>query len=84
VIYPIDDVPMALRNEFEIWSRYAKDRGCKRFSAKMVLCQIRWYTMMKTGDDGFKVNDKWCKTLAEWLMRERPEFAGFFETRDRA
>lgn len=69
---------------FKKYSKMAKDRGYKRFSAKAVFERLRWYYAFETkSNDEFKLNNSYTAYYARKLMSEFPEFADFFETRER-
>lgn len=55
--------------------------GFTRYSSDALLHRIRWHHQVERGDRDFKCNDHWTAYLARRLMREHPDFAGFFELR---
>lgn len=55
----------------------------ERFGAKAIMERVRWHTL-ESGDDGFKINNNYTALYARKFMREHPEHAGFFVTRERA
>lgn len=81
--YSIEDCPVVLREGFEYYARKVLAAGRTRFSAEMIINRMRWYAQIETNDPDYKINNNWKKPLAEDLMRRCPEFAGFFETRER-
>jgi hypothetical protein len=69
---------------FELFKRFAAEvmgRGLKRFSADAIVQRIRWFVQVDTTGDEFKVNDNYSAYYARLLIRECPEFDGFFELR---
>lgn len=68
---------------FEDYSYQALRRGYKKFSAKAVFERLRWYIKMETVGEDFKLNNNYTAHYARKLMRENPEFAGFFDLRER-
>lgn len=56
--------------------------GRNHYGAKAIFERIRWYLMFETNDpEGFKVNNSYVSRYVRMLVREHPEFEGFFETR---
>jgi len=69
---------------YEMFKKLAmqvKRIGFKRFSAEMIVNQIRWKSAIKTKNDDFKINNNYKAFLSRKLMQEVPEMEGFFETR---
>jgi len=74
----------------EVWQLFrrlcqqVRQAGHKRYSARMIVQQIRWHhTVNPTRDGGLKINDHHSRCYAEKMEREYPEFRGFFEHRGR-
>lgn len=57
--------------------------GREKYSAYTIRERIRWHFEIEKNDREFLFNNNWTPDLARRLMRERPEFAGFFELRER-
>ena len=57
-------------------------RGRKRWSARGIIHVLRWNTAIADKDKVFKINNNNSKLWAERAMREYPELAGFFNTRE--
>lgn len=67
--------------EFKKRSFQAKKRGFKNYSANGIFEIIRWHS--STGsDDVFKLNNIYRADYARKMMREFPEFEGFFRVRE--
>lgn len=58
-----------------------RSRGRSRYSADAILHRIRWHYHVERSDGDFKINDHFSSRYARLLMRNRPEYNGFFETR---
>lgn len=72
----------------EVWQNFvrfceeARKAGHTRMGVDVVFGRMRWETMMKTKDEeGYKMNNDYKAPFARKLMKERPEFDGFFVTR---
>ena len=73
---------------YEAFIRYTlqlKQAGREHGSARDVLGRVRWETAVNPAYDrgDFKVNNNYAAVMSRLLMKERPELAGFFSTRDR-
>jgi hypothetical protein len=79
---PPAGVPVDVANKFEELAIKVASRGFKRFSARMILHQIRWFEKVEHGRN-FKVNNLVSRPLADWFMTKWPAYGKFFETRDR-
>lgn len=68
---------------FRRLAREIKSRGHRRYSADAILHQMRWLFDMEPTDEGEhpKINNDYAACLARLLMREEPDFAGFFKLR---
>ncbi len=69
---------------FELYAQLAdqvRKAGRTRYSSDALLHRIRWHHQIERGDSEWKCNDHATSYLARRLMRERPEYAGFFELR---
>ena len=57
----------------------------KRFGARMIWERMRWYSLVEV-DDGsdFKLNDHYPPFYARLFMDTYPQYAGFFEIREKA
>lgn len=75
----------------EIWEKlveYAfkavREHQRKHFSVKAIMYIIRWFTPITDDQpDQFKINDGWISHYNRKLIREYPELADYFETRER-
>ncbi len=71
----------------QIWDAFvvtafkAKSKGFKYFSAYMICNIIRWETSVG-GNDGFKISNNYQPDYARKMMRNYPEFDGFFRIRE--
>jgi len=70
---------------FGLFTKYAimiRSIGLRRYSADALLHRVRWDLDVATAaGDGFKINNNHAAFYARLLVRERPEFVDFFETR---
>lgn len=71
----------------QIWQAFVhfsiktkRDKGFARYSAKGIFEIIRWHTKVH-GNDEFKINNNYTGDYARKMMKEFPEFEGFFVTR---
>lgn len=63
---------------FAVEARAARER----FSARMIVHRIRWYTAVETTDEDYKINDHVSPYYARLLAWTEPEmFGSFFELR---
>jgi len=74
-------------NVFRLFLQYSEmafNRGFKKFSAKAIFERLHWHYQFETKDmTNFKLNNNYTAHYARKLMREYPEFEGFFELRER-
>src|SRR5215469_13235406 len=69
---------------YETLKRFALDAvraGRTHLGIAMLYERARWYTMVETKDDTFKLNNTWRAYYARKLMTEVPELRDLFETR---
>jgi len=73
----------------DIWKQFVRyahmakyEKGFDNLSARDIFRAIRWHTKT-SGNDGFKVNNNYSPDYARKLMKEQPDFDGFFYTRER-
>lgn len=69
--------------KFVEFAEQVRARGKTRYSADAILHRIRWWSDVERQSGEYALNNNWTSYLARRLMRERPEFDGFFETRER-
>lgn len=65
---------------WEMFKKYAfeaKDKGFSKYSSKGIFEIIRWQTSIK-GNDGFKANNTYTPDYSRKMIKEFPEFLGFF------
>ena len=70
---------------YRLFNRFAHEAivsGHARMSADLILHRIRWYTMVETVGDTFKVNDHWTSRYARMWMERNPDYPNFFELRE--
>lgn len=67
--------------EFKKYSKKAKDKGFKNYSANGIFEIIRWHTKV-SGDGQYKISNNFRPDYARKMMREFPEFNGFFRVRE--
>ena len=65
---------------FKKFSFEAKAKGFKNYSANGIFETIRWQTKT-SGNDGFKISNNYRPDYARKMMREFPEFEGFFRVK---
>jgi hypothetical protein len=68
---------------FLYFSRQAKQKGFKNYSAKGIFELIRWHTKVEGKHNQFKVNNNYHADYARKLMNFDKSFQGFFRTRKR-
>ena len=72
----------------EIWIYFrkyafeAKRKGFKNYGAKGIFELIRWHTGV-SGNDKFKINNIYTPDYARKMMKEFPQFEGFFRIKER-
>lgn len=67
---------------FVKYSKEARKKGFKTYSAKGIFEIIRWHTEIN-GTEGFKLNNNYHPDYARKLMKTYPKFQGFFKIRER-
>lgn len=69
---------------FEQYALRAIAAGRRHYSAEAILQVIRWdLSVVTRSSDGFKVNNNHRKRYGLKFAAEHPEYADFFETRER-
>src|SRR4029434_4625276 len=53
----------------------------RHLSIHLLFERLRWYTMIETEGDPYKLNNNWRAGYARLLMRQERELRGLFETR---
>lgn len=66
---------------FDRFAREAVARGRKHFSAYMIFERMRWYTIIETGGDEYKLNNNYRPYYARLWLRKNPDHADLFEIR---
>jgi len=66
---------------FRKFALMAKAAGHSHYSARAIYHRMRWHVDIETRGDEFKLNNNYSSRYARLLIREHPEFDGFFETR---
>jgi hypothetical protein len=72
-----------------IWELFKKNtlsaiyNGFKRFGSKAIFEVIRYNEAVKTGSDGFKVNNSYTPDYVDKFEEQYPHFRGFFKKRKR-
>jgi hypothetical protein len=70
---------------YALFKRFAfelRRAGRGRYGAKSIMERIRWHLATSGPDaEGFKLNNIMTSRYVRLLIREHPEFDGFFETR---
>lgn len=75
------DANREIWREFVTRAQAVKRSGRSRFSARMIMENIRWNTMLRDKDVTFKVNNNVIPGLARLAMAAHPELEGMFELR---
>jgi len=65
---------------FKKYSFEAKKKGLTHYGAKSIFEIIRWHSNLY-GNDGFKLNNNYTSMYARKMIKEHPEFKGFFKLR---
>lgn len=72
----------------KIWLLFVKfalqakhEKGFNHYSANGIFELIRWHTK-ESGNDGYKVNNNYRPDYARKMMKQFPEFEGFFRVRN--
>ena len=64
-------------------ARIAKSEGRERYGIKALFEVLRWYDMVQTKSDEFRLNNNYTALYARLIMRREPDLKGFFELRER-
>lgn len=68
---------------FVKFAKQAIDAGYERLGAHFIIERIRWQLTVETRDaEGFKINNNWGAFYARMFMRDYPDYADFFATRE--
>lgn len=85
---PIDeafvDFDRANPQVYALFKRFAEElraRGRKRIGSKSIIERIRWFALVETDGEPWKINNNFTAHYARKLVAERPEFADLFEMR---
>lgn len=68
--------------ELVMLARRYKRRGNRKCGIGMLFEVLRWRSGMRTGGDDFKLNNNYRSRYVRKMMREYPEFDGWFEIRE--
>lgn len=64
------------------FAKQAKSVGFSHYSIRAIVNRVRWHINIETKDvDGFKMNNNYSSRYARLLVKENPEFEGFFRNR---
>lgn len=63
------------------FAREVKSRG-RVCGIRLLWERMRWELMVTTVGDDFRLNNVFTSRYARLIMREEPDLAGFFETRE--
>lgn len=66
---------------FDKFAREAAAKERKAFGSKMIFERMRWYTLIESQGDAFKLNNNYTAYYARLWMHRNPQHAGFFRTR---
>lgn len=67
---------------FKIFACQLRQGGLSHYGSKAIMERIRWHFEVEHKQKDFKVNNNYASCYARLLMREAPEFKGFFELRN--
>jgi hypothetical protein len=59
----------------------AHSRGKRKISIELIVNVVRWYSVLQTKGDDFKINNNYKSFYARKIMAEHPHLAGMFNTR---
>lgn len=65
---------------FKKYSKQAKAKGFKQYSANGIFEIIRWHTNIESTEK-YKISNNYRPDYARKMMAEHPEFEGFFRTK---
>lgn len=63
-------------------ARQLKQAGRRRFGIKALFERLRFEAALQTWGDEFRLNNNYHSRYARLIMRQEPDLAGFFETRE--
>jgi hypothetical protein len=72
---------------WKLFLRFVKEAmvsGRRKFGARMIWERMRWFSTIETKGDDFKLNDHYPPFYARLFMETYPQYAGFFEIREKA
>lgn len=69
---------------FKHFSTQAKKSGMQQFSANAIFERMRWHLNIETIGEPFKLSNNYRAYYARKLMKECPEFEGFFKIKQLA
>ena len=67
---------------YELFIKYAieaKNAGRPRFSQVMIINRIRWYSVIETRGDDYKLNNDFIALYVRMFLSEYPHYGGFFK-----
>ena len=67
---------------FVKFAKEAKGSGMTKFSANGIFERIRWFTNIETTGERFKISNNYRPYYARKMMKEYPEFEGFFSIKE--
>ncbi len=64
------------------YARQVKDVGFQHYGFHTIMHRVRWHLNVETKDsEGYKMNNNYSSRYARLLVKENPEFEGFFRNR---
>jgi hypothetical protein len=69
---------------YDLFKRFTLEMarsGRSRYGAKSLMERVRWHHATTSGGGDFKINNNFTSRYVRLLLQERPDLAGFFETR---
>ncbi len=68
---------------FEKFAMQLISKGHKTLGSKMIIERIRWEVATESMDeDGFKINNNYTCYYSRLFMKNNPQYADYFETRE--
>lgn len=67
---------------FEKFALEAIARGRGKFGAKAIFERLRWYSIVETDGEPWRLNNNYTAYYARLFESRHPEHAGFFEMRE--
>lgn len=66
---------------FQRFTDQVRHRGYKTFGARAIWEQLRWYTLIETTEEPYKLNNNYAPLYSRMLMLHQSGYKGFFKSR---